>query len=160
MAQAFHTVSDLPESDILLPLPHIIRSHRHHHISPEDAMQVDSTPMHLDPDVPPLPTYLALCVSYPTSAAPLRAAIKERLTDAEGLMSVLEVLDQWVEEWAKREELRDRKRSEAVKEDLPPLEKVSSHEPRSIPYVCTQNNAHSRFSPSSSPRWTRLSSHF
>lgn len=75
--------------------------------------------------MPSLATYLAVCVNYPISFAPLRVAIKERLSDTEELIQVLETLDRWIEEWAEREQTQGGKGSEGETEDLPALEKVN-----------------------------------
>lgn len=157
MAQAFDTVSDLPESDILLPLPQIIRSQNPTHSS-SNAMEVDSS---TDPGMPSLAVYLAACVRYTTSAAPLRLAVKEKLSDAEELMSVLEILNTWIEEWAGKEQIPDSKskRPEDVKADTPSLENVSISCLR-MQNVCTQNSRFlSRSLRSSRQSWIRLSSH-
>jgi len=58
----------------------------------DGAMQIDSAPS----DLPSLPSFLSPCVSYATSPAPLRLAIRQHLSDAEDLTCVLEILSAWV----------------------------------------------------------------
>ena len=55
-------------------------------------MQIDSTTS----DLPSLANFLSLCVSYTTSPAPLRLAIRQHLPDTEDLACVLEALSGWV----------------------------------------------------------------
>lgn len=74
--------------------------------------------------MPTLTTYLSLCVQYSTSPAPLRVAIKEKLSDAVQLMAVLETLDGWIEQWSEREQTPGKRGFEGDKDGLPPLEKV------------------------------------
>ena len=64
-------------------------------LTTDDAMQIDSTLS----DQPALPSFLSSCISYATSPAPLRLAIKQHLADAEDLTCVLEVLSGWVAAW-------------------------------------------------------------
>ena len=47
-------------------------------------------------DTPTLPSILALCVSYPTSDAALRMAIREQLNLAEVIIPILTILDDWL----------------------------------------------------------------
>lgn len=43
-----------------------------------------------------LPSILAACVSYPTSDAALRMAIREQLNHAEAIIPVLAIIDDWL----------------------------------------------------------------
>ena len=47
-------------------------------------------------DAPTLPSILAACVSYPTSDAALRMAMRERLNLAEVVIPILAILDDWL----------------------------------------------------------------
>ena len=47
-------------------------------------------------DMPTLPSILAACVSYPTSDAALRMAIREQLNLAEVIIPILAILDDWL----------------------------------------------------------------
>ena len=47
-------------------------------------------------DTPTLPSILATCVSYPTSDAALRMAIREQLNLAEVIIPILAILDDWL----------------------------------------------------------------
>ncbi|KAF7965939.1 hypothetical protein HWV62_40764 [Athelia sp. TMB] len=92
---AFETVLDISESDMISLLQAVIKHHRGS-AAAEDAMQVDSVPLG---SVPSLPAFLFTCVSYATSPAPLRLALRQHMPAAEDVMVVLEVLDEWISEW-------------------------------------------------------------
>lgn len=62
-------------------------------------MEVDSAPA----DSPTLPEFLTLCLSYPSSPALLRTAIRRCLPDAADIARILETLDVWLGQWAGRE---------------------------------------------------------
>lgn len=59
-------------------------------------MQVD--PVSSD-SVPSFSALLFTCVSYATSPAPLRLALRQHIPAAEDMMAVLEVLERWISEW-------------------------------------------------------------
>lgn len=92
---AFNTVLDISEEEIVSVLQSVI-SHHKKNVSQDDAMQVDSTLS----NIPSLPTFLSLCISYTTSPATLRLAIRKYLPDAEDIFCVLEILDGWIEKWS------------------------------------------------------------
>lgn len=62
-------------------------------------MEVDSS----SADSPTLPEFLTLCLSYPSSPALLRTAIRRCLPDAADIARILETLDVWLGQWAGRE---------------------------------------------------------
>lgn len=87
-------VFDLPEGDVLALLREVAD---HHRKTDEDAMQVDSVAVASTSDIPPLPEFLALCVSMPSSPAPLRVAMRDHLKPVENVVAVLQVLEEWIE---------------------------------------------------------------
>jgi len=90
---SFDAVLDLPETEIVDLLQSVVAQHRQSATnSTDDAMQIDPVPS----DLPSLPSFLSSCVSYATSPAPLRLAIRQHLSDAEDLACVLEILSGWV----------------------------------------------------------------
>lgn len=100
-------------------------------------MDVDSVS-----DLPTLPTFLASCVTYTTSPAILRSALRHSLKDAENILAVVKVLENWIDQWGKRDiRLLPSKKDVAKNEhgvlvlkakekevhrDLPPLPKVNT----------------------------------
>jgi hypothetical protein len=58
----------------------------------EHDVQVGAT----SSDTPTLPSILAVCVSYSTSDAALRMAIREQLNLAEVIIPILTILDDWL----------------------------------------------------------------
>lgn len=58
-------------------------------------MDVDPTPSS-STAMPPLPQILAACVRYKTSPATLRLAFHAYLNDADDVIAVLDILDQWL----------------------------------------------------------------
>ena len=63
----------------------------------ENAMQVDSTP---NSELPSLHSFLASVVTYKTSPATLRSALRQHLPDANDVICILEVLDGWLVKWS------------------------------------------------------------
>ena len=95
----FGAVLDLKESEIIESLQFIISQHRSSSTVPFDnAMQIDTLA------VIPLPTFLNLSITYPTSRASLVSAVRKQLRDAEDLTILLEILDKWLTERAEMEE--------------------------------------------------------
>ncbi|EJD53658.1 hypothetical protein AURDEDRAFT_180088 [Auricularia subglabra TFB-10046 SS5] len=90
------SVPDVPETELLRLLKVVMAGPQK--TKDKDAMDVDSG-AHLG-KMPQLPTFLSLCVSYPTSSQALRSAMREYLTQAEDIMTVLTVLDTWVGNWS------------------------------------------------------------
>ena len=115
--------------------------------SDPDAMQVDSIPPSIS-DAPTLPLFLVLCVTYTTSPAALRSAIRRSFNNAEDALYVLRVIEQWVNRWstlefnllpANKEVSRNehgvvvlKKKEKAAKKDLPPLNDVSLLSPAAL----------------------------
>jgi hypothetical protein len=92
---AFNTVLDISEAEIVSILQSVIAHHKKSAPRDDDTMQVDSNTS----NVPSLSTFLSSCVSYTTSPATLRLAIRNYLPDAEDICCVLEVLDEWIIKW-------------------------------------------------------------
>jgi hypothetical protein len=100
---AFDTVLDLKEAEIIESLHSIISQHRSSSTVPtDDVMQID-TPA-VAPTVVPLSTFLNLLITYPTSRASLVSAVRKQLRDAEDLMILLEILDNWLTQRTETEE--------------------------------------------------------
>jgi len=81
---AFKNVPDLPEDEVIK----LLRSAQNDSRTPEDV-QVGATSS-------TLPSILAACVSYPTSDASLRMAMREQLNLAEVITPILTILDDWL----------------------------------------------------------------
>ncbi|KAG1827107.1 uncharacterized protein BJ212DRAFT_1474290 [Suillus subaureus] len=67
-------------------------------IDKQQKPQTDPEVMDVDSNktwTPTLSAYMLMCVSYPTSPAALRLAIRKHLPDAQDLISILELLDGW-----------------------------------------------------------------
>ncbi|KIK03283.1 hypothetical protein K443DRAFT_131500 [Laccaria amethystina LaAM-08-1] len=138
---AFTAVLDLPESEIIECLRVVVVYHRQQHSA--DAMEVDSHPATA---IPPLPSFLSLCTTYPTSQKYLLLALRQHLREIEDIMCVAQILDDWVSKWGARraageerllpskKDLRKneygmwvvvgRKYAGKKQDELPPLEKV------------------------------------
>ncbi|KAJ7460953.1 hypothetical protein B0H11DRAFT_2315486 [Mycena galericulata] len=84
-------VMDLVESDMIFILQFVVECSRT--MDGTDAMEVDPPALGA---VPKLPTFLDACVRYNTSPAMLRAAMQQHMHQAEDVLAVLEVLDEWV----------------------------------------------------------------
>jgi hypothetical protein len=109
-----------------------------------EAMQVDSVS-----DLPTLPAFLTSCITYSTSPAILRSAVRRSLKEAEDILAVVKVLESWISQWGKRDiRLLPSKKDIAKNEhgvlvlkakekeihrDLPPLPKVSTANFQSAP---------------------------
>jgi len=96
---AFNAVSDISEGEIISLLQSVVAHHKISTSRPpgEDAMQID-TPPSLSP-LPTLPTFLTSIISYPTSPFALRLAIRTHLPEADDLVCVLEILEEWMARW-------------------------------------------------------------
>ena len=100
---AFSAVLDLKESEIIESLHIIISEHRSSSTVPSDnAMQIDIPAVATT--VVPLPTFLNLSITYPTSRAPLVSAVRKQLRDAEDLTILLDILDKWLSQRTGMEE--------------------------------------------------------
>jgi hypothetical protein len=86
---AFRNVPDLPENEVIKLLCSVPNDGRPHDTQ---DMQVGAT----SSDTPTLPSILAACVSYPTSDAALRMAIREHLNLAGAIIPILAILDDWL----------------------------------------------------------------
>jgi len=82
-------VADLPEDEVIKLLRSAEMGGRP---SNTNEMQVGETPS----NAPALPSVLASCVSYPTSDAALSIAIREQLNNAESIIPILTILDDWL----------------------------------------------------------------
>ncbi|KAH7912953.1 hypothetical protein BJ138DRAFT_1003417 [Hygrophoropsis aurantiaca] len=85
---AFKHVVDISENEMIFVLKSAIALQR----DPNHLMDVDGKRA----PAPPLATYLFTCVSYPTTVASLRLAVRRHLPDAADLVAVFEVLDSWL----------------------------------------------------------------
>ena len=117
----------------------VVERHRQSELSSDaDAMQVDSTLP--TSDIPALPPFLASCVMYATTPSALRAAMRRSLKDPDDLLTVIKILEMWINRWSKRDirllppkkevsknehgvQVVKEKRKE-VNKDSPPLDKV------------------------------------
>lgn len=89
-------VLDIPEVDLVKLLCSVQKDGR-----PFGAhdMEVDGK----SSDASTFPSILAACISYPTSDAALRLAIKEQLNDPENIVPILTLLDDWLAGLSSRE---------------------------------------------------------
>ncbi|KAG1756596.1 uncharacterized protein EDB91DRAFT_1093491 [Suillus paluster] len=87
---AFNSVVDISEDDMISLAKALVAKEQQSQTNPE-AMDVDSTQVW----TPTLSAYMLACVSYPTSSAALRLAIRKHLPDAQDLIPILELLDGW-----------------------------------------------------------------
>ena len=129
---------DLSENDVIEVLKLVITHHRNQNLP--NAMQTD--PPSPSSEQPSLSTYLTTLISYPTSTAPLRLAIRRHLGDVEDVVCLMDIMDEWIEGWAQEEVMllppattRDERGAIAwswgegfktKRLDLPPLDKVLS----------------------------------
>lgn len=86
---ALTTVADVSEDELMASAKFLIDRQRRS----EAAMDVDASEGY----VPPLWSYLFACVSYPFSAALLRLAIRKYLADAQDLVMILEIVENWIQ---------------------------------------------------------------
>jgi hypothetical protein len=87
---AFNSVVDISEDEMISLAKALVDKQREPQTDPE-AMDVDSN----QGWTPTLSAYMLMCVSYPTSPAALRLAIRKHLPDAQDLILILELLDGW-----------------------------------------------------------------
>ncbi|KAG5648709.1 hypothetical protein DXG03_000056 [Asterophora parasitica] len=97
IALALTNVIDLSEAEIVESIQLVVARHRAQ-IQDDDAMEVDSTS-----DLPSLPSFLALCISYNTTPPALRSALRVYFKEAEDILAVLKVLEIWLKQWTKRD---------------------------------------------------------
>ncbi|KAH0840224.1 hypothetical protein J3R83DRAFT_1228 [Lanmaoa asiatica] len=86
---ALTTVADVSEDELMASAKFLIDRQRRS----ENVMDIDTSEGY----VPPLWSYLFACVSYPFSAAPMRLAIRKYLPDAQDLVMILEILENWIQ---------------------------------------------------------------
>lgn len=87
---SFNSVVDISEDEMISLAKALVDKEREPQTDPE-AMDVDSNKAW----TPTLSAYMLMCVSYPTSPAALRLAIRKHLPDAQDLIPILELLDGW-----------------------------------------------------------------
>lgn len=119
-------VLDIPETQIIK----FVRSiHGYGRPSGAHDMQLDTTLSDAE-----VSSIMAACVSYPSSDAALRMAIKEQLNNAESIIPILVLVDDWLTKISSREtslESPGQPTATAVaagseEADIPPLDKVCS----------------------------------
>ncbi|KAH9179596.1 hypothetical protein EDB89DRAFT_1922170 [Lactarius sanguifluus] len=122
VALTLKNVLDIPEVEIIK----LVRSiHGYARPSGGHDMQVDATL----PDAE-ISSMMASCVSYPSSDAALRLAIKEQLNNAESIIPILVILDGWLDKISSREtNLESPGKTAATvaspeEADIPPLDKI------------------------------------
>lgn len=87
---SFNSVVDISEDEMMSLAKALVDKQQELQIDPE-AMHVDSNKAW----TPTLSAYMLMCVSYPTSPAALRLAIRKHLPDAQDLIPILELLNGW-----------------------------------------------------------------
>ncbi|KAI9467106.1 hypothetical protein BJY52DRAFT_1236476 [Lactarius psammicola] len=88
VALTLKNVLDIPEIEVIK----LVRSiHGYHRPSGAHDMQVDATLSDAE-----VSSIVASCVSYPSSDAALRLAIKEQLNNAESIIPILLIIDDWL----------------------------------------------------------------
>ncbi|KAH9049690.1 hypothetical protein EDB84DRAFT_1260539 [Lactarius hengduanensis] len=122
VALTLKNVFDIPEVEIIK----LVRSiHGYARPSGGHDMQVDATL----PDAE-VSSIVASCVSYPSSDAALRLAIKEQLNNAESIIPILVVVDDWLDKISSREtNLESPGKTAATvaspeEANIPPLDKI------------------------------------
>jgi hypothetical protein len=120
-------VLDIPEVQVVK----LVRSiHGYGRPSGVHDMQLDATLSDAE-----VSSIMAACVSYPSSDAALRLAIKEQLNNAESIIPILVIVDDWLAKISSREtSLESPGQTTAMaaplvagsEADIPPLEKVRS----------------------------------
>ncbi|KAF8138842.1 hypothetical protein EV363DRAFT_1154246 [Boletus edulis] len=119
MMFALTRVADISEDELMASAKFLIDRQRKN----ENAMDVDASEGY----VPPLWSYLFACVSYPFSAAPMRLAIRKYLSDAQDLVMILEILENWIQGGTEHE-------VETLLKSLATNTEMSSSEADSPPY--------------------------
>ena len=100
MTLALRSVIDIPETDVVSFLHDVISSQPKTQ-QDGDSMQVD---VPTDTATSPVPDLLALCVTYSTSAAAMRVALRKHIREADELVVILAILVDWIEAWYGQEE--------------------------------------------------------
>ncbi|KAF9461998.1 hypothetical protein BDZ94DRAFT_1262189 [Collybia nuda] len=134
---ALKNVIDITETELMQCLQLVVARYRQNDSKEADAMEIDSVS-----DLPTLPAFLASCVTYPTSPAILRSALRHSFNDPADIVAILKVLNTWVNQWGKRDirllpSKKDviknehgvlvlKAKEKEVHRDLPPLLKILS----------------------------------
>jgi hypothetical protein len=119
-------VLDIPEVQVIK----VVRSiHGYGRPSGVHDMQLDATLSDAE-----VSSIMAACVSYPSSDAALRMAMKEQLNNAENIIPILVVVDDWLAKISSRETSLESPgqltataapiAADSEEADIPPLEKV------------------------------------
>jgi hypothetical protein len=119
-------VLDIPEVQVIK----VVRSiHGYGRPSGVNDMQLDATLSDAE-----VSSIMAACVSYPSSDAALRMAMKEQLNNAENIIPILVVVDDWLAKISSRETSLESPgqltataapiAADSEEADIPPLEKV------------------------------------
>lgn len=117
---ALTMVADVSEDELMASAKFLIDRQR----GGENAMDIDASEGY----IPPLWSYLFACVSYPFTAAPLRLAIRKYLPDAQDLVVILEILENWIQGGTEHE-------MEALLKSLAANAKMPSSRADSPPYL-------------------------
>jgi len=135
---ALAKVPDLSETEIMECLYQVIARHRENEVASRgaNAMQVDSAA-----DLPSLASFLSSSMRYTATPAALRSAMRHSLRDAEDILCILKVIENWILRWmskdirmlpSKKDIKNDehgipvfKPRAKEEHKDLPPLEKVT-----------------------------------
>lgn len=94
---------DISEDHLAGLLLHSVRLYRTRSKSKEEnAMEVDESAS-VNAKIPfPLPQVLGHIIGYPSSAPPLRLAIKQQFSQMEDVVILLETINSWITESAKK----------------------------------------------------------
>ncbi|KAI0268165.1 hypothetical protein BC834DRAFT_933308 [Gloeopeniophorella convolvens] len=95
---ALDTVPDLPEIDVISLLRSTDLSRDTRQAASSNDMEVDGPAT----GAPSLSSMLASCVSYNSSDAALRLAIREQLNQAEVILPILTIIDDWLVDYSSR----------------------------------------------------------
>lgn len=120
-------VLDIPETQVI-KLARSIRGYGR----PSGAHDMQLDAMLSDAEISSI---MAACVSYPSSDAALRMAIKEQLNNAESIIPILDLVDDWLVKFSSRETSLESPgqptektavAADSEEADIPPLDKVCS----------------------------------
>lgn len=120
---ALTTVTDISEDELMASAKFLVDRQRRS----EKAMDVDASGGY----VPPLWSYLFACVSYPFSATPMRLAIRKYLPDAQDLVMILEILENWIQGGTEHE-MEALLKSLAINAQMPPSRADSPPYPKVV----------------------------
>ncbi|KAI5123385.1 hypothetical protein M0805_006093 [Coniferiporia weirii] len=122
--ECFVNVVDITESDLLRALHGVVDLNRTRPLRDEDAMAVDQLQNRpVQTKTPSISSFLAYVVEYPASQLAWRKALREHFADVDDLMSLLVVIDDWMQIY--------------ITKDLPlELGEVTNNE-HGVPVVCS-----------------------